>query len=59
MAEKRDAVSGVCEGMSCSETGNACAGDYDIETERSAASALEWRDFLKGNTVCLSNSDGG
>ena len=50
---------GVCERMGRRETGNACADDYDIETERSAASAVEWRDFLKGNTVCLSNSDGG
>ena len=44
--ENRDAVSGVCERMGRSETGNACGDDYDIETEPSAASVVEWRDFV-------------
>ena len=44
--EECDAVSGVCECVGPGETANACADDDDVETERGAVAAIEWRDFL-------------
>jgi len=46
--EERDAVSGVCERVGRGEAAEARADDDDVETERGAVAAVEWRDFLEG-----------
>jgi hypothetical protein len=47
--EEGDAVAGVREGVGCCEATEACADDYDVETECGAVASIERWDFLEGD----------